>query len=514
MASAKSIKRQPAGISKARTGIEGVDEITGGGLPRGRTSLVYGGAGSGKTLFAMEFLVNGATRFNEPGVFVSFEESSQELTENVVSLGFDLKDLTAKKKIVMDHVQVERSDIEETGEYDLEGLFIRLGYAIDSVGAKRVVLDTLEALFSAIPNRAILRAELRRLFGWLKKKRVTAVVTAERGDGALTRFGLEEYVADCVIFLDHRIMDQVSTRRMRIIKYRGSEHGTNEYPFLISHRGISVLPITAIALNHEASNKRVSTGIPGLDAMLGGKGFFRNSTILVSGPAGSGKSSIAASFVDAACKRGEKCVYFAFEESPSQIIRNMSSIGIDLRPHVKSGLLQIMSARPTLFGLEQHLASMYETIRDSKPAIVAVDPITDFMVVGTPTQIKAAMTLLIDFLKSSHATGLFTSLAPDTLDPDQSTAGVSSMIDTWIALRTVERDGRRTRGLHVLKSRGMPHSKQIRFYDLTDEGVLVAEPDRDAQPGSSTGPHDGSQQSTQADKLNRQETQGAHIDSD
>jgi circadian clock protein KaiC len=513
MASAKSIKRRPAGISKARTGIEGVDEITGGGLPRGRTSLVYGGAGSGKTLFAMEFLVNGATRFDEPGVFVSFEESSQELTENVVSLGFDLKDLTAKKKIMMDHVQVERSDIEETGEYDLEGLFIRLGYAIDSIGAKRVVLDTMEALFSAIPNRAILRAELRRLFGWLKKKRVTAIVTAERGDGALTRFGLEEYVADCVIFMDHRILDQVSTRRMRIVKYRGSEHGTNEYPFLISRRGISVLPITAASLDHEAVNKRVSTGIPGLDTMLGSKGFFRGSSVLVSGPAGSGKTSIGASFADAACKRGEKCVYFAFEESPSQIMRNMSSIGIDLRPHFKSGLLQIMSARPTLFGLEQHLSSMYETIRDSKPSIVVVDPITDFLAVGTPAQIKATLTLLIDFLKTGRATGLFTSLSHYNVAVDQSTASVSSMIDTWIALRTVEKDSRRSRGLHILKSRGMPHSKQISFYDLTDQGVLV-DPNRDMHPGSSAWPHAGSQPSTQPADVTRRETQGAPNDND
>jgi circadian clock protein KaiC len=444
----------------------------------------------------MEFLVNGATRFSEPGVFVSFEESPRELAENVVSLGFDLKDLIAKKKIVMDHVQVERSDIEETGEYDLEGLFIRLGYAIDSVGAKRVALDTLEALFSAIPNRAILRAELRRLFGWLKKKRVTAIVTAERGDGALTRFGLEEYVADCVIFMDHRVLDQVSTRRMRIVKYRGSEHGTNEYPFLISRRGISVLPITTVALDHQALNERVSSGIPGLDAMLGGKGFFRGTSILVSGPAGSGKTSIGASFVDAACERGDKCVYFAFEESPSQIMRNMSSIGIDLRPHVKSGLLQIVSVRPTIFGLEQHLSNMYETIRDSKPSIVVVDPITDFMAVGTPAQIKAAMTLLIDFLKTSRASGLFTSLAPDNANVDQSTASVSSMIDSWITLRTVEKGGRRTRGLHILKSRGMRHSKQICFYDLTDQGVVV-EPCKSFQSGSSDSPHNSSQQSMQ-----------------
>jgi circadian clock protein KaiC len=365
-----------AGILKAPTGIAGLDEITAGGLPAGRPTLICGAAGCGKTLMAMEFLVRGATEFGEPGVFMSFEEGVQELTENVRSLGFDLDELMEQEKLVVDYVHVERSEIEETGEYDLEGLFIRLGFAIDSIGARRVVLDTLEVLFGGLQNEAVIRSELRRLFRWLRDKGVTAVITGERGEGTLTRHGLEEYVSDCVILLDHRVTDQLATRRLRVVKYRGSIHGTNEYPFLIDEDGIDVLPVTSLALEHAASSQRISTGIPGLDQMLGGKGYYRGSSVLVSGRAGTGKTSLSAHFVDAACRRGERCIYFAFEESRSQVVRNMRSIGVDLQPWVDNGRLLFHAARPTQHGLERHLVNMYKAIRDIQPQAVIVDPRT------------------------------------------------------------------------------------------------------------------------------------------
>jgi circadian clock protein KaiC len=450
-----------------------MDEITGGGLPRGRTTLVTGGAGCGKTLFSTEFLVKGVTQYNEPGVFMAFEENAEELAQNVASLGFDLKDLIKKKKLIIDTVRVERSEIEEAGEYDLDGLFIRLGHAIDSIGATRVVLDTIESLFDGIPDPLVLRAELRRLFRWLKEKGVTAIVTGERGNDTMTRFGLEEYVADCVIVLDHRLLDQVSTRRLRIVKYRGSLHGTNEYPFLIGQDGISVLPITSLALEHKAASKRIPSGVRELDNMLGGQGFYRGSSVLVSGTAGSGKSSLAASFVNAACRRGERCLYFAFEESESQILRNMRSIGIDLAPHVKKGLLHFHATRPTLYGLEMHLVTMYDLIKEYKPQIAVMDPITDFFAIGTRTEVKAALTRIIDFLKSKEVTALFTSILLEEESADQSVVGVSSLIDTWISLRNLEINGERHRGLFILKSRGMPHSNQVRSFHLTGNGIAI-----------------------------------------
>jgi circadian clock protein KaiC len=459
-------------LPKSPTGIPGMDEITGGGLPEGRPTLVTGAAGCGKTLFAMEFLVNGAIQFDEPGVFVAFEENAEELAQNVASLGFDLKKLSKQKKLIIDHVRVERSEIEETGDYDLEALFIRLGHAIDSIGAKRVVLDTIEVLFSVLSNQGILRAELQRLFRWLKDKGVSAVITAERGTGTMTRFGLEEYVADCVILLDHRVTEQMSTRRLRIVKYRGTLHGTNEYPFLITKDGISVLPITSVGLDHHASAERVSAGVRELDEMLGGKGYYRGSSVLISGTAGSGKSSLAAAFVDAACRRGERCLYFAFEESANQILRNMRSINIDLAPHVKKGLLQFHVARPTLYGLEMHLVTMYGLIREHKPQVVVLDPITDFFAVGSLAEVKAAITRIIDFLKTNQITALFTSYTEDDT-PNQSVVGVSSLIDTWISLRNLENNGERHRGLFILKSRGMSHSNQIRSYHLTDHGIQI-----------------------------------------
>jgi circadian clock protein KaiC len=470
---AKQKKQQIRPLPKSLTGIPGVDEITGGGLPKDRPTLVVGAAGCGKTLFAMEFLVNGAVHYDEPGVFIAFEENAEELAQNVASLGFNVKKLIKNKKLFIDYVRVERTEIEETGEYDLNGLFIRLGHAIDSIGAKRVCLDTIEVLFSALSNQAILRAELHRLFRFLKDKRVTAVVTAERGSGTMTRFGLEEYVADCVILLDHRVTEQVSTRRLRIVKYRGTLHGTNEYPFLISKQGISVLPITSLNLEHRAPTARISTGVQELDDMLGGKGYYRGSSILLSGTAGTGKTSLAVAFVDAACQRGERCLYFAFEESASQILRDMRSIGIDLAPHIKKGLLQIHVARPSQYGLEMHLLTMYDLINEFQPSIVVMDPITDFTSVGSSAEIKSALARIMDFLKTREITALFVSVISANEAADQSIVEVSSQIDAWISIRNLESNGRRHRGLFILKSRGMAHSHQLSSFELSNDGIKI-----------------------------------------
>ncbi len=458
-------------LSKSPSGISGLDEITGGGLPKGRPTLICGSAGCGKTLLAMEFLVRGATQFNEPGVFMAFEESVEELTQNVASLGFDVNDLAKHKKIVLDFVHIERSEIEEAGEYDLEGLFIRLGYAIDSIHAKRVVLDTIESIFSGLPNPLILRSELRRLFRWLKEKGVTTIITGERGDEMLTRQGLEEYVSDCVIVLDHRVTAQASTRRLRIVKYRGSMHGTNEYPFLIDESGISILPVTSLGLQHTTTNERISTGIPRLDAMLGGVGYYRGSSILISGTAGTGKSSFAAHFVDAACRRGERVLYFAFEESANQIMRNMRSISIDLHPWVQNNLLQFQATRPAFAGLEMHLTMMHKAINVFKPQVVIVDPLNSFVVADNETDVKAMLMRLVDFLKMQQITGLFTSLTAGGDALEQTDVAISSLIDTWILLRDIELGGERNRGMYVLKSRGMAHSNQIREFLLTNHGV-------------------------------------------
>jgi circadian clock protein KaiC len=461
-------------LAKAPTGIRGLDEITGGGLPRGRPTLVCGDAGSGKTMLGMEFLVRGATQFDEPGVFVAFEENAQDLAKNFASLGFDLDGLIAQKKLLVDYIYVERSEIEETGEYDLEGLFVRLGYALEAIGAKRIVLDTLEALFSGFTNANILRAELRRLFRWLKDRGVTAVITGERGAGHLTRHGLEEYVSDCVILLDHRVNDQVATRRLRIAKYRGSAHGTSEFPFLIGAEGLSVLPITSLGLQHQASRERVSTGIARLDTMLGGAGFYRGSTILVSGSAGTGKTSIAAYFVDAACRRGERALYVAFEESQSQIIRNMRSIGLDLEPWIKKGRLRFLAARSTCHGLELHLATIHLAVDDFAPQVLVIDPISNLDSVGSPTEVKAMLTRLIDYIKTKGISALCTSLAhggEGGTALEQSGADISSLMDTWLLLRNLETGGERNRILFVLKSRGMAHSNQVREFVLSDEGI-------------------------------------------
>ena len=458
-------------LPKCPAGIQGLDEITGGGLPRGRPTLVCGSAGCGKTLFGIEFLVRGATQYDEPGVFMAFEETAEELAQNVLSLGFDLDELVRQKKLSIDYVRVERSEIEETGEYDLEGLFVRLGYAIDSIGAKRVVLDTLESLFAGLSNQGILRAELRRLFRWLKQKGVTAIISAERGDGTLTRQGLEEYVSDCVILLDHRVTEQISTRRLRIVKYRGSLHGTNEYPFLIDEAGITVLPVTSLGLQHEVSNERVSSGIPRLDSMLTGRGYYRGSSVLICGTAGSGKTSLAAHFVDAACRRGERAMYFAFEESQGQLVRNMRSIGIDLEPWIKSDRLRFHAARPTLCGLEMHLATIHKRVSDFQPGAVVIDPLSNFTAAGTTGEIKAMLMRLIDFFKSNQITAVFTNLTSGGGPTEQTEVGVSSLMDTWLLLRDIELGGERNRSMYVLKSRGMAHSNQLREFLLTDHGA-------------------------------------------
>ncbi len=463
------------GIEKARTGIGGFDEITGGGLPAGRPTLVCGGPGCGKTLFAMQFLVSGVTRFDEPGVFMSFEEPSDDLAKNVASLGFDLNDLIANGKLAMDTVIVERSEIEESGEYDLEGLFLRLDFAIRTVGAKRVVLDTIESLFSGFNNQAILRAELRRLFRFLKDRKVTVVLTGERGEGQLTRQGLEEYVSDCVILLDHRVIEQVSTRRLRIVKYRGSSHGTNEYPFIIDQHGLEVLPVTALHLQHSASEERISSGVARLDTMLGGEGFFRGTSILVSGTAGTGKSSLSAHFADATCRRGERCLYFALEESQQQIIRNMRSIGLDLDPWTRRGLLEFHASRPTLFGLEMHLATIFRAVTEVEPSVVIVDPLSNLSSIGSSNEVMAALLRLIDFLKARQITGMFTSLVSNGDAENDTQLGVSSLMDTWLSLRNLESNGERNRGLYVLKSRGMHHSNQIREFLLTEHGVQLVD---------------------------------------
>ncbi len=468
---AKPIPNRRPQLPKSPTGIQGLDEITGGGLPKGRPTLVCGGAGCGKTLLAMEFLVRGATEFNEPGVFMAFEESAKDLTQNVASLGFNLKSLVARKKLVLDFVYIERSEIEESGEYDLEGLFIRLGAAIDSIGAKRVVLDTIETLFSGLPNPLILRAELRRLFRWLKDKGVTAIVTGERGEGSLTRQGLEEYVSDCVIVLDHRVTEQTSSRRLRVVKYRGSVHGTNEYPFLIDADGISVLPVTSLGLEHIASSERVSSGVARLDAMLGGAGYYRGSSVLISGSAGTGKSSLAAHFADSACRRGDRVIYFSFEESPDQIRRNMRSIGIDLQQWIKKGLLQIHANRPSSAGLETHLAMKHKSIIEFKPQVVILDPLNSYVIGDNEIEVKSMLMRLVDFLKTRQITGLFTNLAQSGSPVEQTEVAISSVIDTWLLLRDIDSGGERNRCLSILKSRGMAHSNQIREFMLTDHGV-------------------------------------------
>jgi len=469
-------KKKAITLEKCPTGIRGLDDITRGGLPRGRTTLVCGGTGCGKTLLALEFIVRGIQEFDEPGVFMSFEETTEELAKNVASLGFDLEGLTRRKKLAMDYVHVERSEIEETGEYDLEGLFVRLNSMIEETGAKRVGIDSLEALFAGLSNEAVLRSELRRLFRWLKDKGVTTVITGEQGKNELTRHGLEEYVSDCVIFLDHRVVNRVGTRILRIVKYRGSSHGTNEYPTMIDEHGLSVLPISSLGFDYPVTTERISTGIDRLDAMLGGKGYYRGSSVLVSGTAGTGKSSLAAAFVDAACRRGERCLYVAFEEAPAQITRNMASVGFDLDQWAKKGSLHFHAVRSTLCGLEQHLGSIIKLVNEFLPTAFVIDPVTNLSAVGGTEEIKAMLTQVIDFCKNRGITTLFTSLTEGGGAMEQTDVGVSSLMDSWVLLRNDETpSGERNRLLFVLKSRGMAHSNQVREFVLSDTGIQLTD---------------------------------------
>ena len=473
--SRKTQQKTSIALEKCRTGISGFDEITGGGLPKGRPTLVCGGAGSGKTLFAMEFLLNGATQFNEPGIFISFEENERELAENVASLGWDLEALSREKKIFLDHVYIERSEIEETGEFNLEGLFIRIESALSAVNAKRIAVDSMEALFSGFSDEMTLRAEIRRLFRWLKEKGLTAVITGEQGKGSFTRHGLEEYISDCVVFLDNRMNDQVATRRIRVVKYRGTSHGANEYPFLITEKGFSVLPITSLNLDYSVSTERISTGVERLDTMLGGQGFFRGSSILVSGTAGTGKSSLAARFAAAACNRGEQALYFSFEESPQQIMRNMGSIGIDLRSPAENGLLHFRSVRASSFGMEIHLSMMVKAMNDINPTVVAIDPISNLSSVGDEKEVKETLTRLIDYMKMKGITSFFTDLTFGGNALEKTQNAISSLMDTWILLKDIELNGERNRGMYVLKSRGMAHSNQIREFLITDDGLQLVD---------------------------------------
>ena len=482
-------------LAKAPTGIQGFDEVTGGGLPKGRVTLVCGGAGCGKSLFAMEFLVHGAVKYGEPGVCMDFEETEAKLKANVASLGFDLRDLAKRKKLLVDFVSVERNQIAETGEYNLDGLFIRLAHAVKAIKAKRVVLDSIEALFSGLVDSTMLRAELRRLFHWLEERKLTAVVTGEAGEHTLTRHGLEEYIADCVIGLDHRVTEQISTRRLRVVKYRGTSHDTDEYPFLIDREGISVVPITSLELGHKASTDRVSTGIPALDDMMEGKGFFRGSSVLVSGSSGTGKSSLAASFTKAACARGETCLYFAFEESPSQILRNMRSVGINLEPWVKKGVLHFHAMRPTSIGLEGHLAIVHKLIEEFRPKVVVIDPITNLVSASGTYSIKSMLMRLVDFLKVHQITSMFTNLTFSGDPQERTAAAVSSLMDTWIVLRDSKPNGRPRRELYVLKSRGMAHSREPRELIVSERGIELGKVLRDhslatpvAGPGGVTVP--------------------------
>ncbi len=476
-------------IDKAPTGIAGLDEITFGGLPAGRPTLVSGGPGSGKTLLGVSFLVNGAQSFGEPGVLLTFEENAEELAQDVRSLGYDLDRLVEQKKLLIDYVHVDRSEIEETGEYDLEGLFVRLDHAIKQIGARRVMLDTIETLFGGLQDTGILRAELRRLFRWLRDRGITTIVTAERGEKMFTRQGLEEYITDAVISLDHRVHEQISTRRIRVVKYRGSMHGTNEYPFLIDREGLTVLPVTSLLLEHAAPDERVSSGLPAIDDMLGGKGFYRGSTVLLSGTAGTGKTTLAAQFVDAACKRGEKCLYFLFEESPQQMIRNMRSAGVDISKWVAKGLLQFHADRPNRHGLETHLLTMHHAVEVFEPDVVVMDPITNLLAVGTTIDVRSMLTRVIDFLKMRGVTAMFTSLTSSEQTLDETETLISSLMDTWILVAAQLEGRHRIRQVYVLKSRGMPHSDEVRNFRFTSRGIeLEPAQSQRATPKQTAGP--------------------------
>jgi circadian clock protein KaiC len=467
------MKVQKNSFPKIPTGINGLDEITMGGFPKGRPILICGSAGCGKTLFATQFLVKGIIEHNEPGVFVSFEETFVDLAQNVASLGFDLEKLRTQQKLRVDHVHIERSEIEETGEYDLQGLFIRLNHAIDAIGAKRVVLDTIESLFAGMSNMTLLRSEIRRLFSWLKEKGVTAIITGERGEKSLTRHGLEEYVSDCVILLDFRVIDQIATRRLRIVKYRGSTHGTNEYPFVIDENGISVIPVTSLRLDYKTSGDIVSTGLRDLDKMLSVGGIYKGSSTLITGSAGTAKTILAAYFAIAGCKRKERVLYFSFEESPDQLLRNMASVGIDFRPYIKSKLLHIHAIRSSLQGLETHLLALHNLLAEYRPRTVIVDPISSLIAVGTSSQVQGMLVRLIDLYKTNQVNALFTSLTHQNTPTvkDETVDAVSSLADTWINVTNEEIGNDRKRSLLIVKARGMGHFNKRLDFIITDKGI-------------------------------------------
>jgi circadian clock protein KaiC len=459
------------GLTKCPTGIKGLDEITQGGLPRGRSTLVIGNAGCGKTLLGLEFLVRGIQEHGEPGLFVAFEETATELTQNVRSLGWDLEGMMADGVLMLDHVHIDPSEIIETGAYDLEGLFIRLGACIEAVGARRVVLDTIESLFSGFHDAGLLRAELRRLITWLKGRGVTTVFTGELDPDGNTRHGIEDYVSDCVIWLDHRIIDQISTRRLRVAKYRGSSHGTNEYPFIISQAGFEILPITSVGLTAQALTEHISTGIPRLDDLFGGEGPYRGSSVLIAGTAGTGKSSIAAHFLNAACQRGERALYLSFEESPAQMLRNMRSIGLDLARWQDAGLLTLFASRPTAMGLDAHLVQVFGLIKQTQPRLVVIDPLTHLSPRSQGLEQTAILVQLLDYLKAQGITAVMTDLTRGGDPLDTTSNIISSLVDSWLVLRAVETDGERNRLLYLLKSRGMAHSNQLREFRISAQGI-------------------------------------------
>jgi circadian clock protein KaiC len=478
---------RPFELQKCLTGIKGFDEITDGGIPRDRITLLCGSTGTGKTLLGVDFLINGVSRYNEPGVFMSFEETEEELYKDVASLNLNLQGLVAEKKIFLDYVLLERKDVQEAGEFNLEGIFVRLELAIDSIGAKRVVLDSIESLFAGVTDAGILRLEVKRLFRWLKEKKVTALITGEMQQDSPTRPGLEEYISDCIIIVDNRVREQIATRRMRVIKYRGSKHGANEYPFVIDEGGLSVIPITSAGLDQPGTAERVATGIPSLDKLFQGGGYTRGSTILASGTAGTGKTSLAAAFAVETCRRGERCLFLSYEESSGQLIQNLSSIGFDLGSLVKKGLLKIVSTRPSFFGLEMHLLDLYKLIAEFQPSAVVIDPLTSLLGQGNRLELQSMLTRMIDALKSKGITGFFTSLVSSTEQNDTSgEIGVSSLIDTWIVVRELEEtEGRRRiRGIYIVKSRGMGHSSDVHKLILSDDGLLLVPMDFHATAGS------------------------------
>jgi circadian clock protein KaiC len=462
-------------LLKCPTGIKGFDQITEGGLPKNRTTLVSGSAGSGKTLWGLDFIIKGAVQYNEPGIFMSFEETGEELYNDMISLNVNLRELVSQKKILLEYVPLERKDIQDS-DFNLEGVLIRLEHAIDLIGAKRVVLDSIDSLFADVKDAGMLRLEVKRLFRWLKEKHVTAIVTSEPGQSSYSRHGLEEYISDCLIFLDNRVSEQISIRRVRVIKYRGSNHGPNEYPFVIDKEGLSVIPITSAALDRPGTNKRVSTGIPSLNEMFGGKGYTRGSSVLASGTAGTGKTSLGSAFAIEGCKRGERCLFLSYEESAGQLVQNMSSIGLNFKPFIRNGLLKILSTRPSLFGLEKHLLDLNRTLVDFKPKSVVIDPLTSLLAEGSQREIQSMVTRMIDVLKSNGITAFFTSLvASSAQNYTSGEVGVSSLIDTWIVVRELEEEAgkRRIRGLYIVKSRGMNHSSDVHKLVLSDDGISL-----------------------------------------